>query len=88
MNNDRMYYIQNIGFSGNCLKWWRPDGCGYTLDLNQAWKVPGDKAKEICRTRPKEDIARDAEQIDAIAARHVNAEALWEMVRQQEAVQS
>jgi hypothetical protein len=71
-----LYYIQNTGFCGNCLKWWRTDGHGYTLDLNDAWKVTAEKAAQLCRNRPDQDIPHKAEAIDAIAARHVNVEAL------------
>lgn len=71
-----LYYIQNTGFCGNCLKWWRENGHGYTLDLNDAWKVTKAEADRICKSRPKEDIPHLASKIDAIAARHVNIEAL------------
>lgn len=71
-----LYYIQNTGFRGNCLGWWKPEGHGYTLDLNKAWKVPFEKAKSICRSRPEEDIMWAAETIDSVAARHVNIETL------------
>lgn len=73
---EELYYIQNKGSCGNCLRWWRVDGHGYTLDLNDAWRVTADKAKQICRSRPAEDIAHLASAIDAVAARHVNSEAL------------
>lgn len=72
----RLYYIQNTGFTGNCLKWWKTDGHGYTLDLSQAWKVPEGKAKQIVRSRPHEDIMWPVEEIDAASARHVNCETL------------
>jgi hypothetical protein len=51
-----LYYIQNIGYCGNCLKWWRENGNGYTDDLRQAWKVSKEQATQICNSRPKEDI--------------------------------
>ncbi len=70
------YYIQNVGFSGDCLRWWRPNGHGYTLNLDEAWRVSKEKAEEICRTRPKEDIPRPAAEVDQAAHRHVNCEAV------------
>lgn len=69
-----LFYIQNKGFCGNCLRWWKTEGQGYTLDLDSAWKVTKAEAESICRSRPKEDIAWPVATIDAIAHRHVNAE--------------
>ena len=66
-----LYYIQNRGFSGNCLFWWKPDGHGYTADLKKAWKVTAEQAKRICRDRPEEDIPRLVEEMDQIAQLHV-----------------
>lgn len=33
------FYIQNRGYCGNCLQWWRADRHGYTMDLREALKV-------------------------------------------------
>jgi hypothetical protein len=71
-----LYYIQNTGFSGNCLKWWAVDGKGYTLNLDAAWKVPEDKARAIAADRPQQDIMWPVDEIDAVASRHLNFEAL------------
>lgn len=71
-----LYYIQNVGHCGNCLRWWNPDGKGYTLDLNKAWKVSREMAEQICRSRPNEDIPWPVHLIDDFAARHLNAESL------------
>jgi len=72
-----LYYIQNIGFTGNCLKWWRPDGKGYTLNLDHAWKVTKERAAAICHSRPNEDIPHPVLLIDPLSARHLNCETLW-----------
>lgn len=38
---DELYYIQDTRtYCGNSVMWWRPDGEGYTSDLDKAWKVP------------------------------------------------
>lgn len=74
--NEDLYYIQNVGYCGNCIKFWRVDGHGYTMDLNDAWKVTREKAASICRDRPKEDIPLSAALLDSIAERHVNSETL------------
>lgn len=85
--SEELYYIQNTGFTGNCLKWWRPDGKGYTLNLDDAWKVSRDKAAAICHDRPKEDIPHVVALIDSLATRHVNCEALRAHKRNQVADQ-
>lgn len=79
---EELFYIQNVGFAGNCLKFWRPEGRGYTSDLNEAWKVTAEKAKQICRSRPNEDIPRLVSRLDKIAARHVDCEAFWQSERE------
>lgn len=71
-----LYYIQNKGYVGNSLVWWKKDGKGYTCNLNEAWKVPYDTAAEICQARPGEDFMRNVKQIDQIAQRHVDVQDL------------
>jgi hypothetical protein len=70
----KMFYIQNLGYCGDCLKWWREGGHGYTLDLNEAWKLPEDAARDICRSRPHEDIPWPADIAEAALSQHVNSE--------------
>lgn len=70
----RLFYIQNRGYCGNCLRFWRKGGHGYTSNLREAWKVPHEKALEICRSRPEEDIMWPVEVLEAIAEVHVNCE--------------
>ena len=71
-----LFYIQNRGYCGNCLSWWRDGGHGYTTNLDEAWKVPQEQAERICASRPHEDTAWPVSQIDAITCRHVNVEHL------------
>ena len=66
-----MFYIQNKGYCGNYMKWWRPDGKGYTADLRDAWKVTREQADDICRSRPTEDIAWPCPIVDSVAVLHV-----------------
>jgi hypothetical protein len=77
----QLYYIQNRGYCGNCMSFWRMYGKGYTCDLDDAWKVPKEKAEEIVRSRPTVDTAWPVEQIDAAAQRHVSIEVLREQSR-------
>lgn len=78
---NELYYIQNTGYCGNCLKWWRVDGKGYTLNLKEAWKVTKAEAKKICKSRPKEDIMWSASLIEKAASLHVDCETLWHLQR-------
>ena len=72
-----VYYIQNAGRPvGNCVRWWRHNGHGYTSDLNEAWIVTKDQADMICRSRPDEDVPRRAAEMEAIAQRHVDIQGL------------
>lgn len=73
---DELYYIQNVGYCGNCLRWWKPNGHGYTMNLNEAWKLNSEQADRICKSRPKEDIRHLVSLIDKLSERHLNCEAL------------
>jgi len=64
-----MYYIQNVNHSGDSLIWWKPDGNGYTKNLDEAWKLPQEQAFAICAARPNEDFAWPCEQVDKCAKR-------------------
>lgn len=66
-----LYYIENIRNGSDCCVWWRVDGKGYTRNLDEAWKVDEAKAREICRSRPEQDVMRDAADVDARATRHL-----------------
>lgn len=70
----KLFYIQNKGHVGNCAIWWREGGSGYTCNLDEAWKVPEDQAKSICRTRRGEDVMWPAGVVDASAQRHVDCQ--------------
>ncbi len=81
-STEPLYYIQNIGYQGNCMKFWRPEGKGYTVNLFEAWKVTKEKADEICRSRPQEDIPWLASEIDASARLHADVEILRSIKRE------
>lgn len=76
-----LFYIQNTGCVGNCMRFWRIDGKGYTSDLDDAWKVPFEQAESICRSRPREDFAHPASLIDSLSKRHIDIQALRGVVR-------
>ena len=71
-----LFYIQNRGYCGNCLLWWRADRHGYTMNLDEALKLPENEARRLCESRPNEDIPRPVKMIDKYTARHVNCEKL------------
>ncbi len=73
-SEQELYYIQNVGYVGNCLLWWRPNGNGYTCDLDDAWRVTKEKADDICRTRRGQDIAWPVSAVDSAANRHLDCE--------------
>jgi len=64
MSAPQLYYIRNLGFVGNCLRWWKEGGHGYTCDLNEAWKVTEEAARGITKIRRGEDIAYRVEDVD------------------------
>lgn len=75
MTVEKLYYIQNTHHVvGNCALFWRKDGCGYTCNLDEAWKVTKLEAEEVCRSRPKEDFPRDCEKVDRVAQRHFDVQ--------------
>lgn len=57
------------------------DAHGYTVDLDQAWRVTGEKAQQICRDRPYQDIPRLVSAVDAISHRHADVQALGDFKR-------
>ena len=71
-----LYYIQNRGYCGDCLLWWKSNRCGYTLNLDEALKLPEDEALMLIASRPLEDFAYRVDLIDSVAHRHVNSETL------------
>jgi hypothetical protein len=76
-----LYYITSphgdggIAVTGNCVQFWRVDGHGYTCNLDEAWKLPREKALEVVRGK-RGDRAYRVDEVDAIAARHVDFQLL------------
>lgn len=74
--SEPLYYIQHVKVVGNCALFWRIDGHGYTVDLDDAWKVPKLQALNICGDRPKEDFPQPVILIDSLAKRHVDVQVI------------
>ena len=68
---EELYYIQNVGYVGNCLKWWAQGGHGYTCNLLKAWRVSKHEAESICQGRPDEDIPWPVSKAEALVQWHV-----------------
>ena len=66
-----LYYIQNRGFCGNCIFWWREGSCGYTTNLSKAGKFTEEEAKKLCCGRDKQDVAWQVKEVDALVERHL-----------------
>jgi len=48
-----LFFIQDSRtYCGNAVMWWRPEGNGYTSNVNEAWRVPEETAKRMHRNRP------------------------------------
>lgn len=63
--NQELYYIEAVGkFVGNAMLWWRPDGNGYTANLDEAGKYTREKAERICSGFDVKDRAWPVSYID------------------------
>ena len=56
---DGLYYIQDTrSVCGNSVVWWRVDGCGYTSNLDEAWRVGREQAEgHLPMPRHRQDVA-------------------------------
>lgn len=66
-----LFYIQDTRqVCGNSAFWWRPDGAGYTCNVDEAWKVPG------TWTGRSTDMLRPCAGVDRLTARHFDVQKL------------
>jgi hypothetical protein len=79
-----LYYIQNRPCVGNCARWWREGGHGYTCDLREAWKVDLAQAQSICRSRPAEYVPYRVADVDHVSVVHVDVQALRHLKAERE----
>lgn len=71
---NRLFYIQDSrSYCGNSALWWRPNGGGYTTNLNEAWRVGRERAESICRCRDT-DKMWPCDQVDALAQTHFDSQ--------------
>jgi len=78
MSEETKYYIQDTRtYCGNSVMWWRINGCGYTSNLDEAWKVTKEQAKN--RGIRKTDKLWPCEEIDAKSERHFDIQKLREI---------
>lgn len=62
------------GVVGNSMLFWRENGQGYTVNLDDAWKVTKTEADIICKARPKEDFPIPYAKLNELAKRHVDVQ--------------
>lgn len=71
-----LYFIQDTrNYVGNSVMWWRPNGDGYTSDIDQAWKVTKEKAEQMHQNRPT-DVPWPCTPIEAKAQRNFDMQLL------------
>lgn len=77
--DERRFYILDVRtIVGNCALWWRPNGQGYTTDLNEA----GLYSEAHARAHRETDVAVPEEMARACSQVHVRVEQLREMLDQ------
>ena len=59
-----MYYVQNLGYIGNAMIWWRPDSKGYTTNIEEAGRYTEEEMRGLINSRPEEDFAWECDYID------------------------
>ena len=73
------YYLQRhaSGYVGNCLLWWRKNGCGYTCNLDDAQEFDGEDADFLSHAKDGwKYTAWEKDYIDALTQRHVDHQCL------------
>ena len=70
----RFYIRDTRQVVGNCALWWRPNGRGYTVDLEAAGQFTEAELKR-CALRDT-DVALPTEIVRVLARRHVHMESL------------
>lgn len=71
---DELYYIQSLGYVGNCLLWWKKGGSGYTCNLDDAGIFSMKEASAL--TSREEDIFWPKDYVDSVVERHVDCQDL------------
>jgi len=80
MNDIKYCYIVN-GYCGDCFRFWKIDGHGYTTDLNEAWKLTEKNAAKICSDPDRKDFAIYSDIAEKASRLHVNSEIYRELIR-------
>lgn len=69
--SESLFYIQDTRcVVGNSASWWRPDGNGYTCNLDEAWKVPGTWSGRDT------NVLRPCAGVDKLSERHFDVQKL------------
>ena len=68
------FYVQNKGYVGNCLLWWKKDRCGYTTDLKDALMLSELELIKFNKHKRPTDIIWSIEKVQDYAVIHVTQE--------------
>ena len=72
LKNERLYYLcDSRSVVGNCLMFWRKNGCGYTYNLDDCEVYPETKAFEMHKSR-ESDVPMPKDVVDKLAERHLD----------------
>lgn len=72
---DKEYYIQDSRqIVGNCVLWWRPDGKGYTCEINNAGIYKGLNCSKLRLT----DVPWPVDAVKCVVCHHVRMDDLRE----------
>jgi len=72
-SSEQLYYIlDSRTVVGNCAMWWRPEGAGYTAELDEAGLYTKEKAGSLRHT----DFLVPKELAEKLAVRHVRLDRL------------
>ena len=71
----KTYYIQDIsGFTGNSMRWWKNDNCGYVCDIRKARVFNYKEAQQICRDKGANKRMWPKKYIDTKISHHIDIE--------------
>lgn len=71
--SEPLFFVQDTRqVVGNCALWWRPDGAGYTINLDEAGTFP---ASFKAALRPT-DVMRPCDEVERLAQRHVTGDVM------------
>ena len=72
LKNERLYYLcDSRSITGNCLMFWRKNGCGYTYNLDDCEVYTKTEAFKRHKSR-ESDVPMPKDVVDMLAKRHLD----------------